>query len=466
MPIRVDGAGNPCQGEQGPQRSDEFTGTSLDLQRWTGVVRGNTSYSVADGSLRLPTAAGDLYGTRNDATNLVLQPAPSGAWQATTRVTLAARADYQQAGLLIYGNDDNYAKLDLLYGGSRRVEFIRESAGTPRNESTDSTAAPTGDTIHLRLTSDGTNLTAAYSTDGQTFTAVGRSAALAGITNPRIGLFALNGGTTAPVVNAQFDWFRITPDVTTSVVTPSDEFTGGSLEKCRWNAIVREDATRYRVTDGALRIDVPNGDIYGTGNTGPTNFILQNSPAGNWTMQTRVDGSLLNEQYQQAGLLVYADDDNYLKFDYVTDNAAGQTVSRRIEFRSEVGGAVQSTQPQATGLTQGIWHLRLTRSGSTFTAAYSADGTSWTSLGSLTSTAVGTTPRVGLFTLGANQTAAKTAAFDYFRLTPGSRPARPIHRCRPVPLPRGTGRRWWWFGRAVRECHPHLPKRYPSKSCH
>lgn len=157
-------------------------------------------------------------------------------------------------------------------------------------------------------------------------------------------------------------------------------------------------------------------------------------------MQTRVDGSLFNEQYQQAGLLVYADDDNYLKFDYVTDNAAGQTVSRRIEFRSEVGGVVQSTQPQATGLTQGIWHLRLARSGNTFTAAYSADGTSWTTLQTLTSTAVGATPRVGLFTLGANQTASKTAAFDYFRLTPGYRPGSPTHNCRRTSA-RGAGRR-------------------------
>ncbi|WP_229688566.1 ThuA domain-containing protein [Micromonospora yangpuensis] len=412
--IRVDGTGTPsCQA----LRSDEFTGTSLDRQRWSGGVRENpSSTSVTGGVLRLPTSAGDLYGARNDATNLVLQPAPSGAWQATTRLTLAARADYQQAGLLVYGNDDNYAKLDLVYGGSRRVEFIRESGGTPRNESTDSTAAPTGDTVHLRLTSDGTNLTAAYSADGQTFTTVGRSAALAGISNPRIGLFALNGGTTAPVVNADFDWFRITPDTSTGTV-PSDEFTGSSLEKCRWNAVVREDTARYRMTDGSLRIDVPTGDIYGTGNTGPTNFILQNASTGNWTVQTRVDGSTFNEQYQQGGLLVYADDDNYLKLNYVTDNAAGQAVSRRIEFRSEVGGVVQSTQPQATGLTQGVWHLRLSRSGTSYTAAYSADGTSWTTLGTLTSTAVGTAPKVGLFTLGGNQTAPKTAAFDYFRLT-------------------------------------------------
>ncbi|MET0415161.1 MAG: PKD domain-containing protein, partial [Actinoplanes sp.] len=275
VPVRVDAPNTSCFGA----RSDDFLGDELNRTRWS-VIRENQLSSVADGGLRLPTSAGDLYGTRNDATNLVLQPVPSGAWQATTMVTVPVTADYQQAGLLVYGDDDNYAKLDLLYGGGRRVEFIRETAGTPRNESADSTAAPAGDAVYLRLTSDGTNLTAAVSADGQTFSPVGRSAALAGIENPRIGVFALNGGTTAPVVDAVFDWFQFAPDAPAEPVDPSDEFTGDALDKCRWDAVVREDPAAYRVTGGALRIDVPNGDIYTANNTGPTNFILQNAPEG------------------------------------------------------------------------------------------------------------------------------------------------------------------------------------------
>ncbi|WP_433529929.1 ThuA domain-containing protein [Micromonospora sp. CA-263727] len=413
--VKVDAPNTSCFGA----RSDDFTGNTLDRDRW-GVVRENQLLSVSGGALRLPTSVGDLYGNRNDATNLVLQPAPSGAWQATTKVTLPVTANYQQAGLLVYGDDDNYAKLDLLYNGSRRVEFIRESAGTPRNEGADSAAAPTGDTVHLRLASDGTSLTAAMSADGQNFTPVGRSAVLAGITNPRIGLFALNGGTDAPIVEAAFDWFQVTPDTPAEPVGPSDEFTGDTLDKCRWNAIVREDPAGYRVSGGSLRIDVPNGDIYGTGNSGPTNFILQTAPSGDWTLETKVDGSLLDEQYQQAGLIVYADDDNYLKFDYIVDNQAGQPVTRRVEFRSEIGGAVQDPQPQAADLTASVWHLRLARSGNVYTASYSADGATWTALPALTNTAVGATPKVGLFTLGANQTASKAASFDYFRLSIGT----------------------------------------------
>ncbi|MEU8188645.1 ThuA domain-containing protein [Micromonospora carbonacea] len=412
VPVKVEAANTSCFGA----RSDDFVGTSLDKDRWT-VVRENQLYSVSGGSLRLPTASGDLYGTTNGATNLVLQPAPSGSWQATTKVTLPVTANYQQAGLLIYGDDDNYAKLDLLYSGSRRVEFIRETAGSPRNEGADATAAPAGDTVWLRMTSDGTNLTAEMSGDGTTFTPVGRSAALAGISNPRIGLFALNGATTAPVVDAAFDFFQVTPDEPAGPVDPSDEFGGTALDKCRWNAILREDAATYRVTGGALQIDVPKGDIYGTSNTGPTNFILQTAPSGDWTLETKVDGSLLAEQYQQAGLIVHADDDNYVKFDYIVDNQAGQAVSRRIEFRGEVAGVTQNPQPQVSNLTSGVWHLRLARAGDTFTASYSADGQEWTTFETLTNTAVGATPKIGLFTLGANAATSKTASFDYFRLS-------------------------------------------------
>ncbi|MBF9133228.1 ThuA domain-containing protein [Plantactinospora sp. S1510] len=411
--VKVEAPNTSCFGA----RSDEFTGTALDKARWSTVVREDQSYAIRDGALVLPTSAGDLYGTRNDATNLVLQTAPGGAWQATTKLSLAAAADYQQAGLIVYGDDDNYAKLDLLYSGSRRVEFIRETAATPRNGAADATAAPAGDSIYLRLTSDGTNLTAAYSADGQNFTPVGQSAALAGIEAPKVGVFALNGGTTAPVVDATFDWFQVTPDEPAGPVSPSDEFNGNTLEKCRWDGIVREDPAAYRVADGALHIDVPNGDIYTGNNTGPTNFILQSAPDGDWTIQTKVDGSRLDEQYQQAGLIVYGDDDNYLKLDFIADNTVGSPVSRRIEFRSEIAAVVQDPQPQVTGLTESVWHLRLAKVGDTYTAAYSADGTTWTTFDPLTSTALGATPRVGLFSLGGAQTASKTASFDYFWLT-------------------------------------------------
>ena len=179
--------------------------------QWT-VVRENQTCSVADGCLILPTAAGRplRQPQRRDQ-----HRAAAGAVRRLAghhQGHAGRHGDYQQAGLIVYGDDDNYAKVDLLPQRlPPRFEFIRESAGTPRNEGADAICAQPGDTYYVRIASDGTNLTASYSADGTTFVPVGRSAALAGIANPKVGLFALNGGTTAPVVNASFDYFQLMP---------------------------------------------------------------------------------------------------------------------------------------------------------------------------------------------------------------------------------------------------------------
>ena len=72
--VRVNPPNTACFG----LRSDDFAGSTLDRTRWTTIIRETQTYSVAGGALRLPTAVGDLYGGRNDATNLILQDLPAG----------------------------------------------------------------------------------------------------------------------------------------------------------------------------------------------------------------------------------------------------------------------------------------------------------------------------------------------------------------------------------------------------
>ncbi|MBP2325019.1 PKD repeat protein/glucose/arabinose dehydrogenase [Kibdelosporangium banguiense] len=404
-------------------RSDSFDG-QLDRAKWT-VIRENQDLAVSGGSLRIPTANADIYGSGNTTPvpNIVVQPAPAGAWQATTKVSLAARDAYQQAGLVLYGDDDNYAKMVLEGRGTadanaRIFQYIREENGAP-NEVTASNTPNLGaaypDTVYVRLASDGTRLTASYSADGLSWTQMPETGKLiAGINNPRIGLMSLSSTGNRPVVEAAFDWFQMVPDDTATAPTPNDEFAGTSLDACRWGTIVRHDPTAMRVAGGNLELDTTTGDIYGTSNTGPKNFILQTPPSGDWTVETKVDASALNEQYQQAGLIAYLDDANYVKFDFVADNTAGSAVSRRIELRSEVGDVIQDPQPQVGSLTQGVWWLRLVKQGNTYRGLYSADGTAWTDLGQAVTNAAVASGKVGLFTLSGNQTASKTAKFDYF----------------------------------------------------
>ncbi|MDA0638777.1 ThuA domain-containing protein, partial [Nonomuraea sp. MCN248] len=406
-------------------RSDDFPGDRLDRDRWS-VIRENQDLRVADGELVIPTSTTDIYSTGGNTPNIVVQPAPSGAWTATAKLTLDARDAYQQAGLIIYGDDDNYAKMVLQARSTsgpnhaeRIFQFIREENGSP-NEVAQSNTATLGDaypdTVYVRFVSDGTNITAHYSADGTTFTAMPQTKPLAGITDPKIGLISL-AGADHPVVDASFDWFHITPDDSATGPDPDDEFDGTALDACRWTAIVRPDATAVRVSDGKLELDTTTGDIYGTDNTGPKNLILQPAPSGDWTLETKVDASALNERYQQGGLMVYTGDDDYVKLDFLTTNAAGSAAARSIELRSEVGGTVQSPQPQVNNLTTGIWWLRLKKEGDTYSGSYSADGQTWTELSApVLNSAVATGAKVGVYTIGTDQSASKKVTFDYFRL--------------------------------------------------
>ncbi len=96
-------------------RSDDFLGTELNTTRWNRNVRVDQGLTVADGTLNIPLTNSDIYQATNTTPNIVLQDLPGGAFEVTTKVTLNATKGYQQGGLIIYGDDNNYLK--LVYSG-------------------------------------------------------------------------------------------------------------------------------------------------------------------------------------------------------------------------------------------------------------------------------------------------------------------------------------------------------------
>jgi PKD repeat protein len=399
--------------------ADQFDGT--DLGAGWEVVRRDQALTVSGSALRIPAATGDLYAAGGNATNLALRALPaSGPWTATAKVNFEAVAQYQQAGIMVYGGDDDYLKLGRIAhtaAGDEKFEYIHEAAGTPDNTTADSTAniaAAFPDDYWVQLRYDGTNVTGWYSPDGSVWTQAGRAWPLPA--NARVGVFAFGNQAATAGPEAAFDSFRITQPGAASGPSFDDEFDGSTLDAERWNASVRQNANAV-VGGGQLTITTEPGDIY-TGDTTPppNNFILQDaSHAGSdWVIETKLSGTI-NGGYAQGGLIAYVDGGDYVKVDAISD--AGNTRINRLELRSEVGDAVQDPQPNVDvpAGTTNIW-LRLSKTGSTYAGEYSFDGATFTAFPQSVTNAM-QSPDFGVFAFGPQaEGQGDTVSFDYFWL--------------------------------------------------
>jgi len=138
--------------------SDDFNGTSLGGQ-WSWVRQPATgTYGVEAGNFRFDTQNADLYVDTNNA-SVLIEPAPNTDYIAETKVQLNVPAEgccfnYVQAGMVIYGDDDNFIKLaHVSIFNTRQTEFAKElspvPAGYPRYGNT--VVGPPGDWTWLRI---------------------------------------------------------------------------------------------------------------------------------------------------------------------------------------------------------------------------------------------------------------------------------------------------------------------------
>ncbi len=171
--------------------------------------------------------------------------------------------------------------------------------------------------------------------------------------------------TLAPRPVAAVDWFHFTPDREAPAFATDDEFDGTELDGCRWAQTVRYDSNHAEVADGELKVTTQLGDINGNNPLSPRNFVLQAAPEGDWVATTRFKAPL-KHRYQLAGLLMYGDDDNYVKADVVAYNAPGAALDLRAELAAEKNGAgVGGGNVNIADTSEsGYWYLRVTKVGS------------------------------------------------------------------------------------------------------
>jgi uncharacterized protein (DUF608 family)/regulation of enolase protein 1 (concanavalin A-like superfamily) len=187
-----------------PAGSDDFNSGTLNSQ-WSWVREDNTHWSLtaAPGNMRITTQTGDIYQTYADAKNILLQNA-GGDFTITTKVTFKPAQDYQQAGLIVYQDDNNYVKISRAYVLGNYFQFAKEVGGVFTDEVVADSIA--GNTYYLKITKSGNNYTCFYSSDGTNFIQAGTTQSVS-LGTIKIGLIACNSYPPDSELNADFDYF-------------------------------------------------------------------------------------------------------------------------------------------------------------------------------------------------------------------------------------------------------------------
>jgi O-glycosyl hydrolase len=153
--------------------------------------------SAHPGVLRIPCDEGDLWAALNNTRNSLFRDLPANWFSLELALAFGPlTADYQQAHLGVYQNDDNFVQIGVAFNsgdGNERFTMDRELGGSPNPFAK---APTTSATLYFRLDRDpvSSNITGWYSFDALSWTALGTTNAP--LTNPRLGIWA--GGSSVP----------------------------------------------------------------------------------------------------------------------------------------------------------------------------------------------------------------------------------------------------------------------------
>ncbi len=168
------------------------------------------------------------------------------------------------------------------------------------------------------------------------------------------------------------------------VASVSDEFNGSVGNQWQW---VRENKENHSISKnaGAVTITSETGDI-SEGTNNAKNMLLQ-SANNDWSIETKVVFSRNPSQPENAGIVAYQDDNNFVKFMVraVTKTTRVRTPQPgTIDLLMEENGIAKSMASfnlpkEITGSNSLL--LKLVKKGSVYTASYSLDGVKFETLG-------------------------------------------------------------------------------------
>ncbi|MEO7913543.1 MAG: family 43 glycosylhydrolase, partial [Roseiflexaceae bacterium] len=196
----------------------------------------------------------------------------------------------------------------------------------------------------------------------------------------------------------------------------SDEFNKNTLG-AQWSWVRQPDVGTFGLENKTFRFDTQAADLFEGSNN--ASVLLENAPAGNYAVETKFKLNLPPEgccsNFVQAGLVIYGDDDNFIKLAHVSIYNTRQT-----EFAKELF-PVPADYPRYGNTVVGPpaeWtYLRIVKRDNAgeeqYTAFTKQEGQRWVRGGTWTHQ-LGTNAKIGLVSMGGS---GFVANFDYVRVS-------------------------------------------------
>lgn len=324
----------------------------------TGTA-GNAYYS--GGTFNISGAGADIWGTA-DAFHYVYQPI-RGDCQIIARVTGVQNTNANAKGGIMIRESLNanstFASVYLFPSNNAAFQYRPSTGGSVANNNTTSTTTP----YWLKLVRSGISFTAYRSSDGITWSQIGSAVTISMASNVYVGLpvCSLISGT---ICTATIDNVSVAVSVLPSPWNHADIGSTGATGSAGYNG-------------GVFNIRGAGADIWGASDA--LHYMYQQI-SGNCDIRARVATLQNTNSNSKAGIMI-RESLNANSTHALVD----VTPSAGVEFiqRTTTGGSTTATAN--SGVTAPQW-LRLVRSGATFTAYRSTDGTTWTTIGTSTIT--------------------------------------------------------------------------------
>ncbi|MDO6641577.1 MULTISPECIES: DUF1349 domain-containing protein [Gammaproteobacteria] len=179
-----------------------------NLDNWTIQNENPEHWSFKNEVLTMQVQEGNIFGAgANDVKNIFIYPVDKPEYSAEVTINLDPNLSFEQAGLGIYWDNDNYIKISKeMFMGARSLVFVVEQNGQPDikhrllfGEST----------VSVKLERSDTKVRAYYRTqDNDTWQSIISTAALSGH-EQGVMLYTFSGRITVPNF-AEFSEFELT----------------------------------------------------------------------------------------------------------------------------------------------------------------------------------------------------------------------------------------------------------------